>query len=346
MKSLPDRKINFHSLYEIVDAPIRWHLLRTALNMEVFGRLETPLSAADLSRALGSHAGNTEVLLKGLTAMGLLRKNGDTYVNTELARLCLCPQSETYLGGMLKSLSVMRTQGMENLEQIVLNGPPAQESGPDLENQSLWKEATSYLGAYQRAGVGQEAVEIARSLPEWPGFNKMLDLGGGAGMIGLYLVLAHPKMKGVLFDLPKVCENALPLIREYDSDMRMQVLAGDYNEDQLGEGYDLVWASLNLYYAKKDLNHVMAKIHQAMNPGGVFISYHEGLHQGRVSPAFHVLGRIAPAFRAQDFSFDQGEIADSMLKAGFARVHSKTIETVNGPIDLDIARKKGGNNGF
>jgi predicted TPR repeat methyltransferase len=238
----------------------------------------------------------------------------------------------------------MRTQGLENLEEMVLKGPPAKEYGPNLQNQRHWKEAVGYLGAYQRAGVGREAVEIARSLPEWPGFNKMLDLGGGAGMIGLYLVQAHPEMKGVLFDLPKVCENALPLIREYDRGMRMKVLAGDYNQDPLGEGYDLVWASLNLYYAQNSLDQVMAKIYQAMNPGGVFISYHEGLFNERVSPAFHVLGRIAPAFRGQDISFDQGEIANAMFEAGFAMVHSKTIASVNGPIDLDIARKKGAKN--
>ena len=39
--------------------------------------------------------------------------------------------------------------------------------------------------------------------------------------------------------------------------------------------------------------------------------------------------------------FDQGEIARSMLGAGFISVHSRTIATPMGELDLDIARKGG-----
>ena len=45
------------------------------------------------------------------------------------------------------------------------------------------------------------------------------------------------------------------------------------------------------------------------------------------------------AIAGQDMCFDQGEIADSMLRVGFRSVRSRTLDTDWGPMDLDIGRK-------
>ena len=54
---------------------------------------------------------------------------------------------------------------------------------------------------------------------------------------------------------------------------RMDVLAGDYNGDSIGAGYDLIWASNTLNFGRHDLDSLMKKIYDALNPGGVFISF-------------------------------------------------------------------------
>jgi predicted TPR repeat methyltransferase len=209
----------------------------------------------------------------------------------------------------------------------------------DLNKAESWSRAASYLANYHRAGISQEALSIVAALPEYPHLKKMLDLGGGPGLIGMAIVQNHPALRGVLFDLPQVVPAAQAHIEELGLANRMDVLAGDYNQDPIGDGYDLVWASLNLYYARNRLDRLMAKIHASLNPAGVFVSYHEGLTHERTEPAEHVVGRIALSFKDQDMSFDQGHIAQAMLDAGFRSVRSRTIETSNGPIDLDIARK-------
>ena len=45
------------------------------------------------------------------------------------------------------------------------------------------------------------------------------------------------------------------------------------------------------------------------------------------------------ALIGQDMGLDQGFIADSMLRAEFKSVRSRTLETPMGPMDLDIGRK-------
>ncbi len=55
---------------------------------------------------------------------------------------------------------------------------------------------------------------------------------------------SHPEMKGVIFDRPAIIKVAETLIKEYEMEERMEVLAGDYNGDSIGEGYDLIWTRL------------------------------------------------------------------------------------------------------
>ena len=330
---------NFTILYDLLNAPIGWSLLNAAIDLKIFGQLERPKAASQIAQDLGTHPGNTAVLLDGLTACGLLSKKDDQYQNNRIAQAYLVPGMPADLSELLQSLARLRHAGLDDLVNLVRQGPEAASDGKDLNNAESWSGATSYLANYHRAGISQEALNIVAALPEYPKLKKMLDLGGGPGLIGMTIVRAHPTMRGVLFDLPQVVPSAHAHIEALGLESRMEVLAGDYNQDPIGDGYDLVWASLNLYFARNRLDRLVAKIHASLNPGGVFISYHEGLTHERTEPAEHVVGRIALSFKGRDMSFDQGHIARHMLGAGFRSVHSRTMETSNGPIDLDIARK-------
>ena len=120
---------------------------------------------------------------------------------------------------------------------------------------------------------------------------------------------------------------------------RMEVLGGDFNHDPIGEGYDLIWASSALSLAKDDMDSLTKKIYDALNQGGVFLVLHEGLTYERTKPDAMVLSMMPMALTGQDMRFDQGFIADSMLRVGFKSVRSRTLDTAWGPMDLDIGRK-------
>jgi len=146
-------------------------------------------------------------------------------------------------------------------------------------------------------------------------------------------------MKGVIFDQPAIVKVAESFIKEYELEDRMDVLGGDYSHDSIGDGYDLVWACATLNFYKNDMDSLMKKIHSALNPGGVFVSLHDGLTSERTKPYEMVLHMFSSALMRQNFGFDQGFIADSMLRVGFKSVRSRTLITTMGPMDLDIGRK-------
>ena len=168
--------------------------------------------------------------------------------------------------------------------------------------------------------------------------KKMLDLGGGAGLICLAIVAAHPTMTGVIFDRPEVVEVTQRFIREYGLEDRVTVIGGDYSKDSIGDGYDLVWTSFTLNFFRGNLDPIIRKIHAALNPGGVYVSLAEGLTDERTKPTMMInsmlLGR-------SDLMFDEGEIAQAMLRVGFKSVHSRMAEgpQPHGPAMVDVARK-------
>ncbi|MDY6851998.1 MAG: methyltransferase, partial [Thermodesulfobacteriota bacterium] len=155
----------------------------------------------------------------------------------------------------------------------------------------------------------------------------------------LAVAAEHPSMKGVLFDRPPVAEVAEGLFKKFGLEDRMTAVGGDYFIDSIGDGYDLVLAIATLNFTRHDIDPVMTKIHDALNPGGVFISFHDGLTHERTKPEVMVLPGLATSLRGMDMGLDQGFLAEAMLRAGFKSVRSRTVDTGFGPMDLDIGRK-------
>ena len=338
MKKLPEVDVSFKQLYRMLIGPIKWKLLLMGIELKVFNHLSQPRSAKAVAKAIGTHPENTRLFLDGLVASDLLKKKEGLYQNTVVTQTFLVEGSQTYLGQMFTSMAQMFDAPLNELLRLVREGPPSQQEA-EMGSEEMMSQLAPIYAANERAGLAQQAVEIVSGLPEFPSFRKMLDLGGGPGLVGIAIVSSHPSMRGVIFDRPAIVKVAETFIKEYGMGDRMEVLGGDYNQDSIGEGYDLIWASNALNFARHNMDSLMKKIYNALNPGGVFIVLHEGLTNERTKPDVMVISMITMTLMGQDICFNQGEIADSMLRVGFKSVRSRTLDTDWGPMDLDIGRK-------
>ena len=337
MKKLPELTLSYECLYQMLIAPIRSKLLLTGIELKVFNALSEPTSAEAVAKILGTHPSNTRVFLDGLAAIDLLHKQNGRYRNSPIAQAFLVETSPTFLGRLFTFMKP-DDQILQNLPQLVKEGPPPPPETPPFSEEALAKGVV-LMADIERAGYAQEAVEIVLKLPEFPSFQTMLDLGGGPGLIGMAIVNAHPKMKGVIFDLPPVVKETKKYITEYEMEERMDVLDGDFNRDSIGGGYDLVLASGVLQFAT-DIDAVVKKVYDALNPRGVFVSlYPFGHTHEQTKPESIVLSLLSMALMGQEVGVDQGHIVASMLQAEFTSVRSRTLDTFMGPMDLDIARK-------
>ena len=339
MNKFPEVNVSFEDMYRMLVGQINSKLLLTGIELGVFNQLSEPKSADAVAKAIGAHPVNTRLFLDGLAASDLVVKKKGFYQNTPVTQAFLVEGSPTFMGQMFALQSQMWSTALNDLPKLVKEGPPPPSPEADMGSEEMWAQFTVSMANYERGGVAQQAVEIVSQLPEFPSFRKMLDLGGGPGLVGIAIAAAHPSMKGAIFDRPAIIKVAETFIVEYEMEERMEVLGGDYTCDPIGEGYDLIWASNALNFARHDMDSLMKKIYDALNPGGVFISFCEGLTHERTKPDFVVISMISIALMGQDMCFDQGEIADSMLRVGFKSVRSRTLKAPWGTADLDIGRK-------
>jgi trans-aconitate methyltransferase len=223
--------------------------------------------------------------------------------------------------------------------ELIRNGP-AHGDLPDMDSEDLWMEQAELTVNFLRAGMAQLAVSLVSSLPEYPSFQNMLDLGCGAGVFGTSIAMNHPSMKAVLFDRPAVVRVAQEVVDEYEMGERIEVTGGDYINDPIGGDYDLVWASGTLNFAGEHLDDVVKKIYDALNPEGVYVSISDGLKDERTRPKEMIMGTLMTALYGNDVGMSEGAIAGAMIKAGFASVQSRTVMTPLGEMVMDIARKR------
>ncbi|HPJ29942.1 MAG TPA: methyltransferase [Methanothrix sp.] len=367
---LPRPEQSFIELQSLLIAPIKTSLLFAALKLSVFDLLSEPRSAEAVAEILKTHPANTRVLLDGLAAFDLALKRDGLYLNSAIASAFLVGDSPTFLGDYLAGQWRYIEPVLEDLMTLIVDGPPEegaeypedeQKSGSKSESKSKFKSrlnsrlnskssSTSSsqddlarwaeaVAEYERAGIAQTVAELIGGLPEFPSLQKMLDLGGGPGLIGMAVVASHPTMRGVIFDLPPVAKVAEKFVRDFGMEDRMEVVAGDFATDPLGQEYDLILASASLYSSKHDLDSLIEKVYAALNPGGIFASLHEGLTSEKTKPEIMKLGWLPAELLGGDLAFERGEIRASMERAGFLSVSSRTLDTSVGPMDLDVGRK-------
>jgi SAM-dependent methyltransferase len=339
MAPLPKEGPTFKPLYDILTAAIPARLLQAGLSLGIFNVLGTWRSADEAAVELGADTRNTRFFLDALTNIGLIEKSEKQYRNSPLAKHYLSSDSERYLGPLFAMVQNMSIDPLEYIEERVRNGPLLPEARDKSASPCLWVESARASAPWALGEMGRRVARIVSNLPGFANFKKILDLGGGHGLFALNIVRASESLESVIFDRAPVVELASEFIASYAMGQRVTVMAGDYLTDDIGRGYDLVWASATLNNAKNNLDALFSKIYDALEPNGYFISLHDGMTCEQTQPAMILewLGGLLST--VQDFRFEQGELADAMLACGFRSVRSRTLQTPVGQMDLDIARK-------
>ena len=341
MKKFIEADPGINWLYEMVlYTPMYTKTLLAALELDVFSNLKEVKTHTEIAEKLSLHPDNTGRLLDALAAMALLEKKDGIYKNTALSDTHLVKGLDTYIGGYLKTYN--RTTGFEDIDiaKLVKEGPGAgMQDKEGLDAHEMFGDYTEMLKSSQRAGRAREIADLVASLPEFSGFDKMLDLGGGAGLIGMAVVQAHPTMTGCIFETPAFGSTAEESVKEYGMEDRVDVLTGDYTTDSIGGGYDLILAIGTLNFAKHALDATIRKIYDALNDKGVFICISEGLINEKTGPKEMAVGWLPSVLSGSDFSLEQGHVSDCALKNGFKSVYKRTTNLIMGEMDVDIIRK-------
>ncbi len=255
------------------------------------------------------------ILLDALTAMGLLEKSNERYS---------CPAP---IAGMLGSASpgsvlpmVLHVAGLwhrwSNISDIVRGIPVAQTPGVFDTDAQL----AAFIGAMHVIGA-RMAPEVVKAVA--PGDARaLLDVGGASGTYTGAFLRACPGMRATLFDRAPVVELARARLEGSGLLDRIAFAAGDFYEDDLPGGHDLVFLSAIIHQNSPRENvELYRKCRRAMLPGGRLVIRDHIMEPDHVHPASGALfavNMLAATPGGSTYTFD--EIRETLEEAGFSRI--------------------------
>ena len=195
---------------------------------------DSPKSSAELAEATGTHASSLYRLLRALAAFGVFDEvEQDRFTLTPLSA-CLradAPDGIRSLVLMYGSENFWRTWG--ELLHSVRTGQSAFGHLFVTSNVFDYYAQHPELEAVVNAGMAALAASFAAAVVEaydFSGVGTLVDVGGGRGLLLATILRAHPRLRGVLFDLPYVVRVAAPLLEEAEVADRCEIVGGDVFE--------------------------------------------------------------------------------------------------------------------
>lgn len=189
-----------------------------------------PKSADELASATGTKPELLYRLLRALASVGIFaEEDGKRFTLTPLAE----PLRSDFAGSQ-RSLALMMGDAQYwawgNLSDTVKTGDNAYEKifgKPIFEHLAERPEKARIFDDAMTGIHGRETGAIIDAY-DFSRINVIADIGGGNGSKITAILQAHPKMRGILFDLPHVIERARPIIESAGLSDRCQLVDGDF----------------------------------------------------------------------------------------------------------------------
>lgn len=321
---------DFGLIDEIAKGNEKANVLFAAVDYGIFDLLSKPKTADQVSEEIKTDSRLTEKFLNALVALNFIHKIENQYSNTKLAETFLVRKSPFYQGTLFE----MKKRGLTDWQRI----SDALKNGgikTGTENKSII-DRTFIIGHAEVAisGVMQRAVDVISALPEFKRAKKLLDLGGGHGLYSIALHQLKPELEVVLFDLPHVTEIAKEYLEQYGMSNKIKIIAGDFTEDDIGNGYDIVFAS------DVTISGILKKVYDALNENGVLIYRRWTINDDRTSPLTSVLfDFMLTMTRSEHRVYTLGEYIHLLEDTGFSITRILDISSPQDPTKIIVAKK-------
>jgi SAM-dependent methyltransferase len=288
----------------------------TAYEMNIFTILgNEEKSSKEISDAVNADHRGIDRLLNALCVLNILRKSGDKYKNSRDAAQFLVKGKAGFQAGLMHTVHLWNS--WSTLTEAVRNGGLVRQS-PVEERDDKWFE--SFIAAMH--GRAEKEAPMLVSKLDLSGVSRVLDVGGGSGAFSMAFVRTDESIQATVFDLPNVVSLTQGYIEKEGLGHRIDTVAGDYNKDELPQGYDLVFLSAIIHSNSLIQNQALfAKISDALKPGGKIVVSDFIMDDDRTSPEFGAMFALNMIVNTPGGdTYTESEVTSWMEEAGMTFV--------------------------
>jgi cyclopropane fatty-acyl-phospholipid synthase-like methyltransferase len=196
--------------------------------------------------------------------------------------------------------SIWKVQGLAD---------PKNDYGKMIEDPERARVYTRLLYNFYRGSKNAFADSL-----DLTGVEQVMDIGGGSGIVSIYLAQKYPDLKGVIVDFKNVCVEGRKIVEENHLSGRITFHGANFVADELPQGFDMV-----LHY---DIGvfgeELFCKLWESLKPGGRIAVVFRFPPSENVAPEPYLKWAFLDSLKDPDFGFPTiSQIQAQLVRAGF-----------------------------
>jgi predicted O-methyltransferase YrrM len=294
--------------------------LSAAMELGLFWLLaEEPQSARDVAQALGIPGNRAGYLLQLLETIGLLERRAEGYISSRTAQAAIVNAYSRDAWAFLAREARDRLPAVRDLAVRICEPGSTWEaqglSPPDYFEQMVADPEKARRFTRVLCEFHQVLAEELASTVDLTGVRRLLDVGGGSGVVSLAFLRRNPELRAVVIDIEDVCAAGREIAAEYPESDRITYLAADFMCDELPGGFDLVLQCDAGVYGK-DFYH---RLRATLNAEGRIVVVDQFAPENGVAPARRLHWAFLSSMANPEAAFPTSfEVKTELMAAGFS----------------------------
>jgi len=323
---------NPDQIYELVGFGWRAHILKTAIQLDVFTAIANGLrTVKKIASAKNWGIRPTRLLLDSLCSLGFLTKKGGDYFLTPTSEAFLVSNSETYAGGSLRYFLACDT--WQQLSEAIKTGQQKVPDACSSEFSAFWVQDAN-MEAMRTSRIA-ESLEMWRTVgidPDAKPSIRVLDLASGCGIKSLVLAQHNPDTAITCVDWAGVLEVAKRLADKWGILKQVNLRAGDLTTMDYGDSEfnAVLLGQITQNWSTDQNKSVLRKVYRALKPGGLVVIHAPIADEERCKSEALILAVVLFALYSGKGDFYTFSEYKAMLEeVGFSEVtkHSESLIT-------------------
>jgi SAM-dependent methyltransferase len=314
-------------VFGLMDSFVTSAALNAALETGLFWLLaERPMDATGIARTQDVPLRRCQYWLQLLSSIGLLEQRPEGYVPSSTTRAAIMDSYSQETWAFLAEETRDRFPAVLDLA-LHIHEPGSVWTSlgltpPDYFAQISRNSTRAHRFTRMLYEIHLPLAERVAHVLDMQGVDRLLDLGGGSGVVSLALLRRYPELTAVVVDIPNVCEAGRAIAVENSLDERISYRAADYLNDELPSGFDLVLQCDAGPYTES----LFAKLRTVLNQAGRLAIVDQFAPRAGVAPSSWLYWAFLASLDNPNFTLPTAmEVQSRLEKAGFQHLFARSL---------------------